>query len=230
MEIIKSNIRDFFSGLTFREEDHKYFVNGVPILQSVSTKLDKFHRPFEEYRISMAISENTGVPQEDILKKWHNKRDKTIFTGKKAHLFGELYTFNRELRPATQYDIAIMKFWKDLPSHIIPVFAELQMFHKEYLYAGTADTILFNTLTKKFIITDYKTNEDLFKQYKTQKMLGRFSLFADNNFNKYQIQLSYYKILFEQTQYEVEAMKIVWAKPDGNYELFNVQDFSQYLK
>ena len=104
------------------------------------------------------------------------------------------------------------------------------MFHKKHLYAGTADTILYNTLTNKFIITDYKTNEDLFKQYKTQKLLGRFSLFADTPFNKYQIQLSYYKLLFEQTQYEVEAMKIVWVKPDGTYELFNVQDFSQYLK
>lgn len=230
MEQIRQNIKEFFQGITFEEEGHKYCYNGTPMLHSVSTKIDQFHKPFDSYNISKAISERTGIPQQDILEEWKKENSKAIFIGKKAHLFGELYTFNRQLRPETQYDVAIMKFWKDLPNNLVPVCTELQMFHKEFLYPGTLDTLLYNTKTGKFVITDYKTNKNIFKNYKNQKLLERFKNFLDNPFNKYQIQLSYYKILFEQTGYEVEDMRLVWIKPDGNYELYKVQDLTQYLK
>ena len=71
-------------------------------------------------------------------------------------------------------DIAIMKFWGDLPPHVIPIIMEAKMYHKEQLYAGTADGILYNTLTGKYIIIDYKTNIDLFKNYKGQKDVRTF--------------------------------------------------------
>ena len=58
-----------------------------------------------------------------------------------------------------------MKFWRDLPTYIIPVFTELQMYHLKKMYAGTADIILFNTKTEKYIIADYKTTKDLFKKF-----------------------------------------------------------------
>ncbi len=230
MENIKKSIIDFYSGLTFDEETHKYFVKGVPIEKSVSTKLKDFCLPFNRDFLSKRVAYSRGITQEEVLAEWQAAADKAIKTGKEAHLFGELYPFNRDLRPQSQFEVAIMKFWNDLPPYIVPVVTELQMYHKEKLYAGTADLILYNMQSEKFIIGDYKTNKDLFKNHKNQKLTGRFSNFLDNPYNKYQLQLSYYQILLEQTGVQVSNRKLIWLLPDGNYNLYECQDLTQYLK
>lgn len=230
MENIKKNIIDFYSGLSFDEETHKYFVKGVPIKESVSAKLKQFCIPFNRDFLSKRVAMSRGITQEEVLAEWQKAADDAIKRGNEAHLFGELYPYNRDLRPQSNFEVAIMKFWNDLPEHIVPVISELQMYHKEQLYAGTADIILFNTQTEKFIIGDYKTNKDLFKNFKNQKLTGRFSNFLDNPFNKYQLQLSYYQILLEQTGVEVSGRKLIWLLPDGNYNLYDCQDLTQYLR
>lgn len=230
MEELKRNIKLFFKGLTFEEHLHKYYFDGKPLQKSVSTLIKDFCKPFDEDGISRNKALNEGCSQQEFLDLWHTKRDKSQFTGKQAHLFGELYAFNRALRPKTNFDIAIMKFWNDLPPYVIPLITELPMYHKVKLYAGTPDCILLNTETNNLIIIDYKTNEDLFKNFQGQRLLERFSSYLDNPFNKYQIQLSYYKILLEQTGYFVSTTKIVWLKPDGNYELYDTKDLTQYLR
>lgn len=224
-------IIEFFKDLTFQEEGHIYHVNGEPIKCSVSDKIKDFYLPFDKKNKSFITAQRKGVSQSEIIKDWDYKRDISIIKGKKAHLFGELYPFNRELRPQSQFDIAIMKFWGELPSHVVPIITEAKMYHKEQLYAGTADGILFNTLTGKYIIIDYKTNLDLFKNYKGQKMLGPFSHLLDNSFNKYQLQLSYYQILFEQMEDAiVSSRKLIWLRPDGNYQLYDTENFTNILR
>ena len=227
---IRRNIKSHFEDLTFEEKAHKYYVSGKPIQKSVSTLIKDFANPFDENEISAKKAEREGINQEDLLKEWHDNRDNRIEIGKKTHLFGEIYTFNRNLRPSSNYELAVMKFWRDLPDFLIPVIVEQPMYHKEKLYAGTPDTILFNTKTGTLVITDYKTNVDLFKNFAKKKLLERFSRFLDNPFNKYQIQLSYYKILLEQTGYKVSSTKIIWLKEDASYEMFDTEDLTQYIK
>lgn len=151
-----SDIIEFFKDITFEEKEHIYSVNGVPIKESVSDKIKQYYKPFNKKVISHYSALKHGVSQESLVKDWDNKRDIAIIKGNKAHLFGELYPFNRELRPQSPYDLAIMKFWNDLPPHIIPIIAEARMYHKEDLYAGTPDFLLYNTLTGYYIILDYK--------------------------------------------------------------------------
>ena len=140
-------------------------------------KIKQFCRPFDSDGASRGTAFKTGRSQKEILAEWKDKADKACERGNKAHLFGEIYAFNREIRPSTQLDIAIMKFWQDLPPHIVPAFVELQMFHKEHLYAGTSDILLYNILSGKYIIADYKTNEDLFKKFQRPKIIRSFSKF-----------------------------------------------------
>lgn len=230
MENIKNDLLHYFKDLTFNEEDHRYFVSGIPIQYSVSAKIKDFCKPFNKDLLSSIIAKKENVSPQDILDRWKSISDKAIKIGKEAHLFGELYAFNRDLRPQSNYDIAIMRFWNDLPKFVKPVICELQMYHKEQLYAGTADIILLNEKTGKLIIGDYKSNADLFKNYKGQCLEERFSHLLDTPFNKYQIQLSYYQILLEQTGYEVSSRKIVWIKPDGNYNLYDCENLTQYLR
>ena len=223
-------LKGFFSDLTFIEETHKYFVNDKPLSISVSGKYGRYSIPFNKHEKSLSVANREGRTQESVLKEWSDAGKKAIEIGNKAHLFGELYAFNRSLKPKTKYDKAIVKFWKDLPSHIVVIDTELMMYHKEFLYAGTADIILYNTKTKKFIIGDYKTNKDLHKNFANQKLLGPFCNILDTPLNKYQLQLSYYQILLEQIPgVEVSHRKIISIKDNGKYEIFNCNDYTKYL-
>lgn len=230
MDFYRLQIKDFFSDLTFEPKAHKYFVNGVPIKESVSKKITRFKKPFNKHSTSLGTANIRGITQQEVLKEWDQTRDESLRVGNEAHLFGELYAFNRKLRPQSNFDLAIMKFWEDLPDYLVIVAIEAQMYHKTDLWAGTADILLFNKLTGKFIIADYKTNKDLFKNFKGQTLLERFSTYLDNPFNGYQIQLSYYQILIEQLGFEVSHRKIIWLKPNGTYELYDCEDLTQYLR
>ena len=128
-----------------------------------------------------------------------------------------------------KFEEAIVNFWNDLPSTVIPVVMELQMYHKEYMFAGTADILLYNTVTNTFIIGDYKTNKDLFKNYKGKTLLSPFKNLLDNPYNKYQLQLSFYQLLLEQTGFKVSSRKLIWLKPDGTYLLYNTDDYTDIL-
>ena len=104
------------------------------------------------------------------------------------------------------------------------------MFSEELGIAGTADIILYNTKTNKFILADYKTNEDLFKNFKGKKLLAPFDNLLENSFNKYQLQLSMYQLLFEQCGYEIESRRVIWLKPDGSFENLKTEDYTHILK
>ncbi len=230
MEVKKIQILNYFKGLEFQEDIHQYSFNSKPIKISVSGLIKNYYEPFDSYNISLRIAKRDGVNQKDVLKEWDDEATKGINKGNKAHLFGEVYPFNRNIEPTTKFDEAIKKFWNDLPEHIIPVIMELRMFHKEHMFAGTADILLYNTITGTFIIGDYKTNKDLFKNFKNKKMLGPFNNMLDCSFNKYQLQLSYYQILFEQTGLKVSSRKLIWLLPDGTYKMYDMDDHTNILK
>ena len=229
MEKIKQDILLFFKGLTFDEASHSYTANGKPLTYSVSGLIKKLTIPFDAQAVSAAMSRNSDLSQDEILQSWKTKGDLACKKGNEAHLFGELYPFNRHIKPRTPQEHAIVKFWNDIPEFIVPVIMELQMYHKEYLFAGTSDILLYNKQTGAFILGDYKSNADLFKNYKCKKLLSPFNFLLDNPFNKYQIQLSLYQILLEQLNLKIEKRRIVWLRDDGNYLMYDTQDFTKEL-
>ncbi len=229
MEKLKQDILVFFKDLTFDEESHTYKVGSKSINYSVSGLIKKLTIPFDAQAVSAAMSRTTGMSQDEILQSWETKSKLACKKGNEAHLFGELYPFNRHIKPRTKQEQAIVKFWNDIPEHIVPVIMELQMYHKEYMFAGTSDILLYNTKTNNYVLGDYKSNADLFKNYKCKKLLSPFNFLLDNPFNKYQIQLSLYQILLEQLNLKVEKRKIVWLRDDGNYLLYDTQDYTKEL-
>ena len=91
------------------------------------------------------------------------------------------------------------------------------------------DSLSHTFLCTKRLIPTHNTNEDLFKNYKGKTLLEPFSNLLDSPFNKYQLQLSMYQLLFEQCGYEVESRRIIWLKPNGVYENFKTEDLTQEL-
>ncbi len=241
MEDTKKYLLEEFKDLTFNEEAHKYYVKGQPIKKSVSAIIKNFTTGFDRNGISKNITYskniinellNTGVKYktEDITKPWDDKTKIACDTGTEVHLFGELYPFNTELKPRNKKEEAIKKFWNDLPDFIQPVIMELRMYHKKYMFAGTADILLYNRKSDTFIIGDYKTNENLFKNFANKYLLSPFEDKLDRPFEKYEIQLSLYQILFEQTGYRVSSRKLIWLLPDGTYKMYTLEDHTKILK
>lgn len=230
LEDKKKEILDTFKDLSFREDTHQYFLGDRNLKYSVSGIIKKYSNPFNTDQIAPFSAKKAGVTVKEIKRRWDYERVKSVKIGNAAHLFGEYFMFDRSLVPQTGYDAAIVKFWTELPDFIIPVFPELRAYHKKKFYAGTMDILLYNTLNDTFMIGDYKSNKDLFKNHQGQMLRGRFSDLLDTPFNKYQIQLNYYQQLVEQVPgVKISKRKIIWLKPDGNYELYECKDFSDRL-
>ena len=228
-EMQNNTVKNYFSDLYFDEAAHAYLVNGKRLRCSVSAFIKSFSTPVDFNVIAIAIDKKNGFPMGTTGKVWQYKADEACARGTKAHFFGETYAYHRNLRPETPLEKAIVSFFSTMPPHIIPAFTELNMYHKKYLFGGTADLILYNTITEKYIICDYKTNQELFKTFKENTLMAPFTHLADTKFNKYQLQFGYYQILLEQTGVKVENRFLIWLKDSGTFEMLEVEDYTKEL-
>ena len=230
MEELKTKIKNYFIDLNFDDKNHSYNIkNNIKIKLSVTNLIKNFIEPFDKKNISLIVAKKRNITQEEVLKEWKNIKDEACDKGNKIHLFGESYPFNKNLKPQNKFENAIVKFCNNIPSNINFFMTELKMYHKKYMFAGTTDIIFYNKDTDKFIIADWKTNKDLFKNYKGKKMKKPFDNLLDCPYNHYQLQLSFYQILFEQLGLKVSSRKLIWLKPTGNYELYNTKNYTNVL-
>lgn len=229
---VKSKIRETYPSLIFNEELHRYTVKGQT-MTSVSHTISKYVEPFDTELMATRVAnkrtrQGDYTTQEEVLQEWEDKKNFACTKGTRVHLFGEDFPIKGGT-PTDGYEKAVIKFWEELPPHIIPVAFELQMYCLKLGIAGTSDILLYNTLTKKFIIADYKTNEDIFKNFRGKRMLGKFSHLLDMAYSKYTLQLSYYQILFEKMGFEVESRVLIWLKPDGTYTNYWLDDVTNII-
>lgn len=237
---IREKIMLPFIKLDFNEEKHVYFVDNKPLKASVSKLISKFYKKFPAKQKAKEIAEGntrtgavnkyTGMSTKEILDQWKEINLESTTRGTRVHEFGELYPFNRSLKPRCKQEEAVKKFWDEMPSHIIPVTMELRMYHFKKMFAGTADIILYDTKREEYIIADYKTNNDLFKNHQGQKMLAPFQYLLDTPFSHYELQLSYYQIMLEQTGVPVSRRIIVYLQKDGEYKMFDTKNLTEPIK
>ena len=223
---MQNKIKEYFKELQFDAQKHSYEVKGKP-LTSVSKTIHKFVEKVDFDKIAGFVAKKRGITKAEVLAEWEAKKIASCNQGTLVHTFGENYFKGKE--PTNGFEQAIVKFWDNIPDYIEPFLFELQMFSETLGIAGTSDIILFNRKTGKFILADYKTNIDLFKNYKGKTLLPPFDNLLDSPYNKYQLQLSMYQLLFEQCGFEVESRRIIWLKPNGTYENFKTEDLTQKL-
>lgn len=226
MKEMQNKIKEYFKELQFDAQKHSYEVRGKP-LTSVSKTISKYVEKVDFDKIAGFVAKKRGITKAEVLAEWEAKKIASCNRGTLVHTFGENYKGMQ--KPTNGFEEAIVKFWDNIPDYIEPFLFELQMFSETLGIAGTSDIILFNNKTGKFIIADYKTNEDLFKNYKGKTLLAPFEDLLDSPYNKYQLQLSMYQLLFEQCGFEVESRRIIWLKPNGTYENFKTEDLTQKL-
>ena len=232
MKEMQNKIKEYFKELQFDAQKHGYEVRGKP-LTSVSKTIHKYVEKVDFDKIAGFVAKKrtkeTGIytTKEQILAEWEAKKNNSCAQGTAVHNFGENYTGLQT--PTNGFEQAIVSFWDNIPDYIEPFLFELKMYSEELGIAGTADILLYNNKTGKFILSDYKTNEDLFKNFKGKKLLPPFDNLLENAYNKYQLQLSMYQLLFEQCGFEVESRRIIWLKPDGTYINYKTEDLTQEL-
>lgn len=219
----KQYVLDFFAELKFDADSHQYNHKETQ-LSSVSSTIKDYVEDFDADRIAGYVAKARKITKEEVLQEWEDKKNEACNKGDRIHQFGEYY-HEYNLKPTDGYEEAVVAFWDSLPKHVVPFLFELQMFSIELGIAGTADILLYNTKTKKFILADYKTNIDLYKNYKGKKMLPPFEDLLDCPFNKYQVQLSYYQYLFEQCGFEIEDRIIIWLKSDSTFDKIRTKNF-----
>lgn len=249
---IITDIEKIFKPLTFDDKRHIYFWYGEKVSKSVSAKVHEFEEEFDEsrpiYEGGMTVIEASArkasrlegreVTTHELRGRWHNKRDVRCAIGTETHYFLEM--FQGLQQPRTNYDKAGVAFFKELFSKYIVtadgkrvlrytiLFRELRMYSKKYRFAGTADLILWDNLTQTVVIVDYKTNEDLFKVWKWLK--SPFDFLESHPYNKYQIQLSLYQLIFEEmVGLKVSNRLLIHLKEDTTHRVWPLIDFTDTL-
>ena len=152
------------------------------------------------------------------------------------------------LLPHSPKEEAVAMFNEDLfrTPNMYPVLAETKVYtgvnenvkKLNNNYAGTFD-ILYDfkhpTDNEKsgLLILDYKTNNDLYSKYNidnNKMLLEPFTNMVNQNLSLYTLQLSCYQIPLEDIGMKVLGRRIIWVKPDGNYEKIPVPDVTNVLR
>ena len=193
---------------------------------------------------------------EQILEQWNITRDTSCTNGTNVHEFGESCFWYMMGRPDMVYpefqdrikddgfhsnspkEDAVVKFWIDLPKCFIPIAVENKICREDLGYAGTFDMLFYYDATLNnetddksgFVIFDYKTNKDLYKNFAGERMLYPFEQLLNNPLNGYKLQLSLYELALVPVGYKVIGRRIIWLLEDGKYTKINTESYASWLE
>lgn len=232
-----------FSDLNFEPVKHQYTLAGQ-YLPAVSTLIKRHVPPFDKNKLiktrngsfsllqlsAMKESKIVGreVTTHELERKWQLINEDACTLGSRVHLFLENYTGIET--PTLPQEEAGIKYINSLKGRFKISFRELRAYSRKYAYAGTMDLPLevIGSNTESFVISDYKTNGDLFKAYDYMK--PPFESLEASPFNADQLQLSYYQIMLEEAELNIIDRTIIHLKADGTFKPYHLYDFTQELK
>lgn len=193
---------------------------------------------------------------EEIFKAWKDNSSRACTHGSERHEFGEscywymtgqfdkiLPAFKDRLTEDGGFlaihpkEEATVKFWEDLPVSFVPIAVENITYNKKLNYSGTFDMLFYydaeldgkSADKSGFVIFDYKTNKDLYKNFQEKKLLPPFQELLDMPCNLYKLQLSLYQLNLEQLGFKVIGRRLIWLRPDGEYDKIPLESYTRVL-
>lgn len=136
---------------------------------------------------------------------------------------------------------AVVRFYEEIPKCIVPILAETRVFveYGKAGYAGTFDILFYydaelderasHQNNSGLLVLDWKTNKDLYKNFKEQKLLPPFHGLLDMPLSTYKLQLSLYENALYKIGLKVVGRRILWLKPDGEYEKINLESYRKQI-
>jgi len=220
--------------ITFFKENHVYEVNGDRTYTSTTTFIHLFFPHFDAKHVirKMRLSSNWeksayyGMTDDEILKKWDDKRDHSSTMGTMMHEYIEdVYNDverNKEECETISKEIGMFeKFHSDYIGKLgyKPYRTEWYIYNEEDKIAGSIDMVFLRDPqnTDRVSIFDWKRIIALKEKNPYQKAFKPIDYLDDCNFNIYSLQLNMYKYILE-TYYNktVEEMKLVIIHPDND--------------
>lgn len=229
VKTIREQIRKAFGTLFFNEGAHTYALKEQS-LRSVSNCVKHYKQPFDTEKVAVAYAKKNKLDVEAVKRQWSEKSKASCDFGTAVHNFAEERFYGRQKESFNGHTDAVLKFWNEIPETILPVMAEAKVYSEPLKFAGTFDNLFYCTERDGVIITDYKTNEDLYKNFKNQRMLEPFDFLLDTPLHNYELQLSMYQIPLEDIGLKVVNRFIIWLKPDGTYERIAAADYTDHLR
>lgn len=200
--------------LHFNESTHTYRHHDHTFKYSVTEVVNKYVPPFPAGAVAQAVAKKEGVEPDYILQKWELNKQIACEYGDAVDKAVQYWIdFKEEPKQKHLKDI-ISRFKKD---HAGDLLSQVVVYDLESSVCGTVD-VIERLGNKKINITDVKSNADLYKKG-SGKLLAPFNDLENNNINKYRLQLSLYKDLFEKRGVSVENISI-WHPEKG---IINVQ-------
>lgn len=194
---------------------------------------------------------------EEILSQWKKKSSDSCLNGTVIHEFAEScfyymtsqydkilpefkcrLTSDGGFESKSPKEDAVVRFYQDIPKCIVPILAETKVYDANLGYAGTFDILFYYDATldgkddsySGLFECDWKTNEDLYKNFMEKKLLAPFDNLLDMPLSVYKLQLSLYQICLENIGLKTVARRILWLKPDSTYEKIPLEDYTITLR
>jgi hypothetical protein len=220
-----------FKDVKFDEEPHLY-TRGSQDLISVTTLIKKYETEKDWDDIAQRYAIKNFMDKDEVLDMWEKERNLGSSKGTEFHKLVELWYSNKLYTP--DYSVMPKKlenmfyaFWLESNPHLIPVRSEFVVASENV--AGMIDMLFWNKKMQELQIWDWKTNKKIATHNKYQSFTGLLSHLDECEYNKYSLQLSTYKYIFEKyVGIPIGNCYIGWFF-DGNdiYKLFKIKDLSK---
>lgn len=229
---------DVYNDIDFKFDPirHRYTLNDVE-LTSVTRFISRFHKDFDVDYWSNKKSDDSGIPQDLILKEWKKNNDRSNFIGTTLHNFIENY-FNK-IPQDLPIDIDIIDrinkfnilYAKNLHK-LTPIKFEQRIFSKRLKIAGMIDSIFL--YKDSILVLDWKSNKkfdtDDSDRGRFEKLLYPFDNFWKNHLNEYSIQISMYIMILKEIGIDVKQGYLVHIGPDCEGNIHKCHNFVNILE
>ena len=133
---------------------------------------------------------------------------------------------------------AAVTFYEELPDSLFPILAETKVYNEKLGYSGTFDLLMYYDATidgkddknSGLCVMDWKTNKDLYKNFKDERLLPPFEGLQDMPLSIYKLQLSLYQICLEKIGLKTIARRIMWLLPNGTYDKIPLESYTKQLE
>lgn len=188
---------------------HKYELNGHTFKYSVTGLAGKYVPPFPAGMLAQKVAQKEGTTPEFVLSRWDMNKEMACDYGNAVDKAIQYWVDFKE-EPKNKHLKSIVRDFAK--THDGDLRCQISVYSEEKSVCGTTDVIKV-VAPKTVDIIDVKSNADFYKKG-NGKLLAPFNDLEANNLNKYRLQLSLYKDLFEMKGITVRNIEI-WHPEEG---------------
>ena len=206
MNLEQKNAHPLDKRIEFDEENHIYFVDGMPYDISVTGFIKSF---FQEFNADKVIEKNYskwqsdrdskyyGLTIEEIKHSWKKNAEDASAQGNKLHKDIEAFYNDIEFHNNSVEFNFFLNLNDRLKEKFKPYRTEWTIFDEEVKLAGSVD-MCYTDEANNFYLFDWKRSKQIKKENQYRKGKHPLSHIDDANYWHYALQLNIYKYILEK--------------------------------